>query len=310
MKKFTGKYETLIEAAITRFEQGGLLSGDIVKFRKDVMKNEKVKAMMDNYKAMIEDAINTDLNLRVSAIKSIRPTTSGNYEGGHNSGTDSPTDHYVDIVVEYAPGLWRNPITVPMEVLERVDTGINMAPIPDSLKKKYAVTGPNAVNSPDADRKTPTTNTKPEFTASINDGRNQAKKPVEKKKKNQGKLTLEDITDEYLRGDDGRGNLKTFKITFGNPLMDEQPDEIISRIQTMPGLSNNMEVKPIDANTLNISMDSETTAQELENMITNIIDGRVSVEEVETEDDYMTKFDNNPEPEGVVVAGQSPSVGI
>jgi len=71
-----------------------------------------------------------DLNLRVSAIKSIYPTTTQNYRGG----TESPDNIYVDIIVEYAPGLYRNPMTVPIDILVLQDDGINRGPVPDSLK--------------------------------------------------------------------------------------------------------------------------------------------------------------------------------
>ena len=40
----------------------------------------------------------------------------------------------VDIVLEKAPGLFYDFVTVPMRVLEHVDTGVNLAPVPDSLR--------------------------------------------------------------------------------------------------------------------------------------------------------------------------------
>lgn len=295
MKKFAGKYEAIIENTITRFEQGGILSGDLVKFRKDAMKNEKVAAMMSNYKAMIEDAINTDLNLRVSAIKSIRPTTSGNYGNGHWQGTEAPTDHYVDIVVEYAPGLWKNPITVPIEVLERVDTGINLAPVPDSVKRPSEADMPKKVDSPDADRRNPMANVKPKFTSTVSDGKDQAKKPKEVKAKNQGKLTLESVYQEMMGikpgamagaapGTDENAKV-SYTVSFGSPFMQNQ-EELIKRIQGMPGLDNNMDAKFSDGKTLILKIKGDIDPKELENMITNVVKGSVSV----SRQDGMTEF--------------------
>ncbi len=76
-----------------------------------------------------------DLNLRISAIKSIYPTTTQNYRGG----TESPDAIYADVIVEYAPGLYRTPMTVPIEALELQDDGINTGPVPDSLKRKSQI---------------------------------------------------------------------------------------------------------------------------------------------------------------------------
>ena len=131
-KTFKGKFETLFENHLTRYQQGGILQGDIVKIREDAFQNPIVASKMENWKEQLKNAMETDLNLRVGSIKSIRPNTAQNYDG---YGTDAPDGYFVDIVVEYAPGLWRDPITVPIEILERIDTGIEMAPIPDSLKR-------------------------------------------------------------------------------------------------------------------------------------------------------------------------------
>jgi hypothetical protein len=76
-----------------------------------------------------------DLNLRVSAVKSIYPTTTQNYRGG----TESPDKIYADVIVEYAPGLYRTPMTVPIEVLELQDDGINTGPVPDSIRRKSKI---------------------------------------------------------------------------------------------------------------------------------------------------------------------------
>jgi hypothetical protein len=78
---------------------------------------------------------NFDLNLRISAIKSVYPTTTQNYRGG----TESPDRIYADVIVEYAPGLYRTPMTVPIEILELQDDGINTGPVPDSVRRKSKI---------------------------------------------------------------------------------------------------------------------------------------------------------------------------
>lgn len=308
--KFEGKYDTIIENTITRFEQGGVLSGDLVRFRKDAMKNEKIKGMMENYKAMIEDAMGTDLNLRVSAIKSIRPTTTGNYGGGSNSGTRAPTDYFVDIVVEYAPGLWRNPITVPIEVLEVVDTNGNLAPVPDSLKRKNKVEMPKDVESPDADRKTPETNTKPQFPNKTTDGRTQIKKPEEVKKKNQGKLTLEDVFDNMvgaepgaepgvepgtIDGDDSREFTINFSEDYG-----KNPADVDTILQKINPDGDNMETPAWNGNSVTVRLKGFDT-DKLSQALNGRLKGKIDVVEGGA---GMTEF----EPTSVEAGSSSPTL--
>ena len=186
--KFVGKFDILAEDSINRYNMGGLLSGDLVKIRKDYKKNDKYQAMMSNYKENIDLMATTDLNLRVSSVKSIRPNTTHNYGGGQGSGTDAPADYYVDISIETAPGLYKNPTTVPIEILELVDTKGNLAPIPDSMKRKSDVHGPKEVESTDKDRKLPTKDTTMANSKGPKDGRDDAKKPAEDKRDQSGKL--------------------------------------------------------------------------------------------------------------------------
>lgn len=197
IKDFNSKFSVLAENFITRFQSGGILTGDIVKFRKDVLKNKYFAEKGENVKEAIRNAMETDLNLRVSAVKSTRVNSTGNYDGGFGHGTDSPDNLYLDIVVEYSPGLWRDPMTVPLEVVERVDTGVNMAPIPDSLKRDSESTKPEDVDVNDENRKTPTKDTKQKMQASVSDGRDQVKKPEEDKRDKSGVLKKESLEDLY-----------------------------------------------------------------------------------------------------------------
>jgi hypothetical protein len=132
------KFNTLFEGMLERYQQGGFIVGDRVRYRKDCLKldffKHKAKGFIDLVQSCMDE--NFDLNLRVSAVKSIYPTTSQNYLGG----TESPDCIYVDIIIEYAPGLYRTPMTVPIESLELMDDGINTGPVPDSVKRKSKIT--------------------------------------------------------------------------------------------------------------------------------------------------------------------------
>jgi len=131
------KFDVLFENVLERYQQGGFIIGDRVKFKKDCMDMDFFKNKGQSFIDIVQSCMQEgfDLNLRIGAIKSKWPTTTQNYRGG----SEAPDDQYADIYIEYAPGLYRNPMTVPIGVLELQEDGINRGPIPDSLKRKSKI---------------------------------------------------------------------------------------------------------------------------------------------------------------------------
>lgn len=131
------KFDVLFENLLERYQQGGLIIGDRVRFKKDALSMDFFKNKGHNFIDIVKSCMDPgfDLNLRVSAIKSVYPTTTQNYRGG----TESPDKIYADVIIEYAPGLYRTPMTVPIEALELQDDGINTGPVPDSVKRKSKI---------------------------------------------------------------------------------------------------------------------------------------------------------------------------
>lgn len=127
------KFDVLVEEVISRYQQGGLVTGDFVIIRKDALSNPKLKDRPSNFIDKIKHAIEVKLPLRVSAVKSERPESSNDLVGGANN---APTGFWVDVCVEYAPGLWRDPITLPLEVLDiaNPEDG-NLPSWPDEVKR-------------------------------------------------------------------------------------------------------------------------------------------------------------------------------
>tara|TARA_R110000868_G_scaffold250424_1_gene507002 strand:- start:1429 stop:1962 length:534 start_codon:yes stop_codon:yes gene_type:complete len=127
-------FDVLYESELERFQCGGVIVGDRVRFRKECMNLDYIKNRGQSYRDIIAACMQQefDLNLRVGAIKSIYPTTTQNYRGG----SEAPDGVFLDIYIEYAPGLYRNPMTVPIEAIETIDDGINRGPVPDSLRRK------------------------------------------------------------------------------------------------------------------------------------------------------------------------------
>ena len=123
-----GKFTSLYESAIQRFTRGGLLVGDLVKFKDGAFNDDFFKNQSANYAEKAKSFANSGLNIRVSSIKTVRPSSQiGNIY-------NESSEFIVDIVLEKAPGLYYEFITVPMRILEHFDTGVNLAPIPDALR--------------------------------------------------------------------------------------------------------------------------------------------------------------------------------
>jgi len=123
------KFKTLLEGTFSRFQGGGFLVGDIVKFKNDAMNSEWVKKQASNLLEKLKEFTECDEHIRISSVKGLRPAVSGSVQQDMQVG-----EFYCDIVREKAPGLFMDFITVPAEILEYQDPGINLPEIPDSQK--------------------------------------------------------------------------------------------------------------------------------------------------------------------------------
>lgn len=143
------KFNVLLEKELERYQSGGFFVGDRVRFKQDCLKHPYISNSAESYRNIISSCCEPgfDLNLRVGAIKSIYPTTTQNYQGG----SEAPAGVFLDVYIEYAPGLYRNPMTVPLEVLEVINDGINTGPVPNSLRRKSKIHGPEEVEAKQPD---------------------------------------------------------------------------------------------------------------------------------------------------------------
>lgn len=153
----------LLEQSIERFQQGGFVNGDYVNIKKNITNTPYYKDLPQQTQDYIKNCIDTDLRLRVSAIKSIRPAIQP-VDGGMNAANGFT----VDIVIEYAPGLYKNPLTLPVEFVELISSGpdgFGTLETPDSLVYKNNVHGPEESEKhmlPKANTKLPYSNKHPD----------------------------------------------------------------------------------------------------------------------------------------------------
>lgn len=126
---YKNKFSKIFESNFQRFQGGGVLAGDLVKIKDGIMTSEWLNDQASNVKSQLEDILGSDLNLRVSSVHAKRPAVQGSVQQDQQA-----DDFYCDITQELAPGLFHNVITIPVGMLDIVDTDGNLSPIPDSQR--------------------------------------------------------------------------------------------------------------------------------------------------------------------------------
>jgi hypothetical protein len=123
------KFVPLYETIYNRFKQGsGFLEGDVVKFKKEYKSTEGFKALPESIKQMLADLDTAGYNLRVGRLHT------PNNQYGSFGYLNLPATH-ADLYQERAPGSFGNLVTVPIELLETIDTGINLPPVSKKNKR-------------------------------------------------------------------------------------------------------------------------------------------------------------------------------
>jgi hypothetical protein len=126
MRKFTSLYESFI----SRYTRGGFLTGDIVKFKEGALKNEWFQKQGFSILEKAKQFADSGLLMRVSAVKTIRPSSQPGFVEGNNS-----DDFYCDVTLELAPGCYKDFMTFPASILEYKDYYPNLPEVPDGLKR-------------------------------------------------------------------------------------------------------------------------------------------------------------------------------
>ena len=126
------KFQQIFEGNFQRFQGGGFLTGDLVKFRQGWNSNPWCKSLGENTITQLNTFAEGKYNIRVSAVKTLRPQV----QGSTQQDVGASNQYFCDIALEKAPGLFLDFIEVPSEILEYVDTGINLSPVSDENKRE------------------------------------------------------------------------------------------------------------------------------------------------------------------------------
>ena len=127
------KFDTIFESNFNRYQGGGFLTGDVIKLKQDWESSDWAKKAPEQMVSRIKELAGSDLTLRVSAVKALRPSV--NSDVNQASGVD---DFHLDVAQETAPGFYNgNYVTLPQELVElKDDVTLNLPDIPDSMKRK------------------------------------------------------------------------------------------------------------------------------------------------------------------------------
>ena len=124
-----GKFIKLYETIYDRFKQGhGLLEGDVVKLKDGYKTSEHYKALPTSIQVRLDDSEKSGYNLRVGRLH----TPDAQY--GSMGYVALPATH-ADLYQERAPGAFGNLVTVPIGLLEPIDTGVNLPPVSKKNKR-------------------------------------------------------------------------------------------------------------------------------------------------------------------------------
>jgi hypothetical protein len=122
------KFLDLVENTITRMANGSFLTGDLVKLISNYKSKDSYKQLSDAQKKYIDEYFDSDKNYYIVNI--ITNTQTAPPANADNRGTSFSAT----VARELANGRYDNQgkVTVPSDILDRIDTGINRHPVPDS----------------------------------------------------------------------------------------------------------------------------------------------------------------------------------
>ena len=125
------KFLTLVENNITRYNNGGILVGDVVLPVKNLKSHPAFKMLAPEVQQYIADFFAMKKNVRVTNIKTKYPTSAPNDEDNRG------ISFYLELSHELAPGLYdqANKVTVPRELVYLNNSYSNLPPT-DEYKHK------------------------------------------------------------------------------------------------------------------------------------------------------------------------------
>jgi hypothetical protein len=128
------KFMSLFESAMNRYQRGGFLIGDVLKFNDNFKSQSEYGALGDNVKEFIDQMIESGLNIKVVGIKDDAPQR---FPAGNNS---SSLQVVLDIALDNTGGRFTHHCSIPCCLGQPGESPYpNLDPIPDEVRRKDKV---------------------------------------------------------------------------------------------------------------------------------------------------------------------------
>lgn len=125
----SNKFNTIFEAAMSRYQRGGFLVGDVVTLKQGVQSTPEWKKLNDRLKTRINDMVASGLHIRVTNITNAVPSVL-------NPNPDASTGEvYLDVALDEGGGRFSNQVVLPSQFFDSVEMEPGSSvPIPDAWK--------------------------------------------------------------------------------------------------------------------------------------------------------------------------------
>lgn len=120
------KFDAIFEAVVSRYQVGGYLPGDLVKFRPGYKSTPCYNAMHSVMKQELDEVANSGLNIRVVQIGSKRNNVS------YAIDAKTADDVVISIACDYGGGRHYGAIAVSPDMIDIVDASNPSPPVPDA----------------------------------------------------------------------------------------------------------------------------------------------------------------------------------
>jgi len=124
------KFDAIFESVVSRYQVGGYLPGDIVKFRSEYKSTPCYKAMHSIMKAELDELANSGLNIKVVQIGNNKSTSSAALD--HKLANDVS----ITIAGDHGGGRHYGSITVSPDMIDMLDASDPTPNIPDQFYRK------------------------------------------------------------------------------------------------------------------------------------------------------------------------------
>lgn len=128
------KFDAVFESVIQRYQAGGFLTGDPVKFKAGYKSSDTYKGMPPHMQSDVDALATSGLNIVVTQVGGkVSPSSAGDQ-------FRTPNGTSITIAGDQGGGRHYGFLTITPDMIEIQDNGVNLPPVPDQFRKKSRIT--------------------------------------------------------------------------------------------------------------------------------------------------------------------------